>query len=78
MPDVENDVPIREERWVPVTESGERWVGRDKEAAFRCLETHPVGGRYLDGAPWDGVTHIEREVRYVTEWRINPPGGGDA
>lgn len=58
-----------EERWVPITESGERWTPRDKAKAEDCLRTYPAGGAYLNGEPWDGVTHIVREVRYVTEWK---------
>jgi hypothetical protein len=77
LPSVEKDALIREERWVPVAESGERWAPRDKDSAFRCMETHPAGGHYVDGAPWDGVTRIEHEIRYVTEWRVFPPGEGD-
>ena len=75
---VENAALIREERWVPVTESGERWKGRTREAALRDLADWPAGGCYLDGEPYDGVSHIEREVRYVTEWRVTPPGSDAA
>ena len=64
---------IREERWVPVTESGDRWAGRSRESALRDLADWPAGGRYLDGDPYDGVTHIECEVRYVTEWCVTEP-----
>lgn len=59
----------KEERWVPIAESGARWAPRSKEAAEACLRDYPAGGQYTDGEPWDGVTHIVHEVRYVTEWR---------
>ena len=57
-----------EERFVPVTESGERWAPRDAESAADALHSYPHGGTYLDGTPYDGVTHVLRETRYVTEW----------
>ena len=65
---------IREERWVPVSESGDRWVGRSKESAERDMAMWPAGGGYADGEPWDGITHIEHEIRYVTEWQVIPTG----
>lgn len=66
--------PLREERWVPVTQDGDRWAGRSKEEAEAAMRDFPAGGRYLDGSDWDGITHIEHEVRYVTEWRVNEHG----
>lgn len=60
----------REDRWVPVTESGARWAGRTKEAAEACMADYPVGGGYTTGDRWDGITHIEHEARYVTEWVV--------
>ena len=59
---------IREERWVPVTESGDRWAPRSKESAQAALRDYPVGGAFSDGAVWDGVERIVYEVRYVSPW----------
>ena len=61
-----------EERWVPVTSSGARWVGRSWDEALGCIESHPAGGTYSDGTTWDGVTHIERETRLTSEWVVTP------
>lgn len=69
---------VREERWVPVHECGERWAGRSKESAERAMLAYPVGYCYSDGAFAGGITHIEREVRYVTEWRVSPDEGSES
>lgn len=62
----------KEERFVPVAKSGDRWGGRSKKKAQECLRDYPDGGYYSDGQPWDGITHIEREVRVVSEWVVQP------
>jgi hypothetical protein len=63
---------IREEQWGPVAESGDRWAGRSREQALAAMRDYPAGGEYSSGDPWDGITHIEHEVRYVTEWMVQP------
>lgn len=57
-----------ETRAVPVAESGFRWQPRSHAAAQVCLKEYPAGGSYADGEPWDGLTHIEQEHRFVTGW----------
>jgi hypothetical protein len=64
---------VAEERWVPIAQSGERWAGRSREAAEEAMNNYPVGGRFASGDPWDGITHIVREVRFVTEWIETAP-----
>lgn len=59
---------IREDRWIPVSESGDRWAPRSLEAAQEAMAEYPAGGTYTTGEPWDGIVRIEHEVRYVTEW----------
>lgn len=61
---------VREERWVPVSESGKRWEGRTRNEALEAMSNYPAGGSFLDGEPWDGITHIEREVRFVSQWVV--------
>lgn len=65
--------PYEEHRWVPIAQSGERWAERSLEAALSAAKEYPAGGRYADGAEWDGVTHIVHEVRTVTAWEQVPP-----
>lgn len=62
----------REERFVPITEMGDRWTGRSLEAAEQAMRDYPVGGKWLSGEEWDGIVRIVREVRYVTEWAVEP------
>lgn len=63
---------IREERYIPVTQTGHRWAPRSREEAEEAMRDVPIGGRWLSGEEWDGIERIEREVRYVTEWRPEP------
>lgn len=67
-----NDGYIREERYIPVTPLGDRWAPRSLKDAEEAMLKYPVGGRWASGDEWDGVERIEREVRYVTEWRSEP------
>lgn len=63
---------VREERWVPITEMGDRWAPRSREEAEKAMRETPVGGKWLTGEEWDGIERIDREVRYVTEWTEEP------
>lgn len=58
----------REERWIPIAESGERWAPRSKERAEDAMRAYPVGGAWYPGEPWDGIAGIVREERWVSEW----------
>lgn len=60
-----------EEQFVPVAESGDRWVGRSREQAETALQGWPAGGCW-EGSddPYDGITHIDREVRWGTDWVV--------
>jgi hypothetical protein len=58
-----------EDAWVPVAESGERWERRSRAEAQIAHRGYPVGGAYSSGELWDGITHIEHERRYLTDWR---------
>ena len=61
----------QEERFVPVAESGERWAPRSREAAECAMRGWPSGGTW-EGSddPYDGITHIAREVRIGTTWTV--------
>ena len=65
----------REERYIPVTQLGDRWAPRSLEEAEEDMRAFPVGGKWLTGEEWDGIERIEREVRYVTEWKPEPATG---
>jgi hypothetical protein len=74
--EIRPDYLIREERWTPIDESGQRWTPRSKEAAMDCMESWPAGGVYSNGEPWHGVVRVVKEIRYVTEW--TEESGGEA
>lgn len=57
-----------EDQWVPITESGARWTPRREHEAESARAAYPVGGSFFDGAKWDGITRVDHERRYVTEW----------
>lgn len=58
----------REVQYVPVAESGGRWTPRSLEQAESALQEWPPGGTFADGEPYDGITHIETEVCFTTDW----------
>lgn len=55
--------------WVPVSESGARWVRRSEREARFEMENWPKGVTYSDGAPGDGITHIVKERCVTSNWR---------
>lgn len=61
-------VASAEDRWIPVSESGQRFAPRSKAEADALLLQMPAGSTYSDGGPMDGVAHIVHERRFVTEW----------
>jgi hypothetical protein len=62
----------KEERWVPITETGARWVGRSKAEATKDMAEWPAGSTYSDGAFGDGIVEIVRETRWVSDWAEDP------
>ncbi|WP_037178333.1 hypothetical protein [Rhodococcus sp. UNC363MFTsu5.1] len=58
-----------EERWVPVTESGERWAPRSRDRAEEAMRDWPVGGVFeQSGEPYDGIVRVVHERRVTTDW----------
>ncbi|AER49496.1 hypothetical protein SG4_86 [Mycobacterium phage SG4] len=58
----------REEQWVPVEESGDRWTGRSREAAEANLKVFSVTGICHDPADDSPLVRIEHEARWVSGW----------
>jgi hypothetical protein len=58
-----------EDSWVPVDESGERWVRRGRAEAMKDLREWPAGVRYADGGTADGIVHVVQERRLVGPWQ---------
>ncbi|QPO16674.1 hypothetical protein SEA_KASHFLOW_66 [Mycobacterium phage KashFlow] len=58
----------REEQWVPVEESGDRWAGRSREAAEVNLKYFSVTGIDHDPEVDSPLVRIEHEARWVSGW----------
>ncbi|QGH77897.1 hypothetical protein SEA_KENUHA5_79 [Mycobacterium phage Kenuha5] len=58
----------REEQWVPVEESGDRWAGRSREAAEVNLKAFSVTGICHDPEVDSPLVRIEHEARWVSGW----------
>ncbi|QGH79216.1 hypothetical protein SEA_FLATHEAD_85 [Mycobacterium phage Flathead] len=58
----------REEQWVPVEESGDRWTGRSREAAEANLKVFSVTGICHDPEADSPLARIEHEARWVSGW----------
>ncbi|QGJ90875.1 hypothetical protein SEA_AUBS_84 [Mycobacterium phage Aubs] len=58
----------REEQWVPVEESGHRWLGRSEDEAAWALENYSKDGDSHDPDMDSPLTHIAHEARWVSGW----------
>ncbi|ATN92025.1 hypothetical protein SEA_MPHALCON_39 [Mycobacterium phage MPhalcon] len=62
----------REEQWVPVEESGHRWLGRSEDEAAWALENYSKDGDSHDPDMDSPLTHIAHEARWVSGWSEAP------
>ncbi|QOI67750.1 hypothetical protein SEA_MINIWAVE_40 [Mycobacterium phage Miniwave] len=61
-----------EEQWVPVEESGHRWLGRSEDEAAWALENYSKDGDSHDPDMDSPLTHIAHEARWVSGWSEAP------
>ena len=63
----------REEQWVPVEESGDRWQPRDEYRAHAALDLYGAHGP-MHAVDLDSpVDHIDHESRWVSDWSEAQP-----